>query len=106
MKLVNHYTVKQMIPAERDKIPFTVSASPYEFVKEKPYRHGDAMRGGSRIALRSLETTSAVDAVEVVRCKDCKWVYNEPDDYCCRCHKGLVKITPDSFCCYGERKTK
>ena len=47
----------------------------------------------------------AVDAVEVVRCgSPCRWLYDEPDDYCCVNHKGLVSITPDSFCSYGERR--
>lgn len=47
---------------------------------------------------------SECDRVEVVRCKDCKWLYDEPDDYCCTNHKGLVVITPNSFCSHGERK--
>ena len=45
-----------------------------------------------------------VDAVPVVRCKDCKWLYDEMDDYCCRSHRGLVRICENSFCSYGERK--
>ena len=40
----------------------------------------------------------------VVRCKDCKWLYDEMDDYCCRSHRGLVRICENSFCSYGERK--
>ena len=45
-----------------------------------------------------------VDAVEVVRCRDCKWLYDKMDDYCCRSHRGLVRICENSFCSYGERK--
>ena len=51
-----------------------------------------------------LESAPAVDAVPVVRCKDCKWLYDEMDDYCCRSHRGLVRICENSFCSYGERK--
>lgn len=40
----------------------------------------------------------------VVRCKDCKWLYNKMDDFCCRSHRGLVRICENSFCSYGERK--
>ena len=40
----------------------------------------------------------------VVRCKDCKWLYDEMDDHCCRSHRGLVSICENSFCSYGERK--
>ena len=51
-----------------------------------------------------LESASTVDAVPVVRCKDCKWLYDKMDDYCCRSHRGLVRICENSFCSYGERK--
>jgi hypothetical protein len=50
-----------------------------------------------------------VDAVEVVRCKDCKhFVQGEIYDPC-ECMKWTVKFgvaytTPDGFCSYGERK--
>ena len=40
----------------------------------------------------------------VVRCKDCKWMYSEMGNYCCRSHRGLVRICGNSFCSYGERK--
>lgn len=48
----------------------------------------------------------AVDAVRVVRCKDCKWFYNGYDMRCCTNHTGLALIKPDgsSFCSYGERR--
>lgn len=44
------------------------------------------------------------DVVPVVRCKDCKWLYDEMGDYWCRSHRGLVRICENSFCSYGERK--
>ena len=40
----------------------------------------------------------------VVRCKDCKWMYSEKGNYCCRSHRGLLRICGNSFCSYGERK--
>ena len=51
-----------------------------------------------------ISNATTVDAVEVVRCKDCKWLYDEMDDYCCRSHRGLARICENSFCSYGERK--
>ena len=52
----------------------------------------------------------AADVVEVVRCKDCKH-YGWEQDHChgkterfCRQHKGLVCVTKDSFCSYGEKR--
>ena len=56
------------------------------------------------IVKHALEKAPTVDAVPVVRCKDCKWLYDEMDDYCCRSHRGLVRICENSFCSYGERK--
>ena len=41
---------------------------------------------------------------EVVRCKECKYLYDELDDYCCMSHRGLARICENSFCSYGERK--
>ena len=51
-----------------------------------------------------LKKQPTIDAVPVVRCKDCKHLYDEMDDYCCMSHMGLVKICENSFCSYGERK--
>ena len=50
-----------------------------------------------------------VDAVEVVRCKNCKWYQiriwddNTPV-YDCRKTHALLDVKPDDFCSYGERK--
>lgn len=41
-----------------------------------------------------------VDAVPVVRCKECKWAGG---DFVC--YRGvMVQHKPDDFCSYGERK--
>ena len=53
---------------------------------------------------QAVDEQPTVDAVPVVRCKDCKWLYDEMDDYCCRSHRGLVRICENSFCSYGELK--
>ena len=61
------------------------------------------------LAVRSiLHSAKAIDAVSVVRCKDCKH-YGTADfdgNILCGCtlHSAMVDITPDSFCSYGERK--
>ena len=58
-----------------------------------------------------LEQTPAVDAVEVVRCRDCKhyYDYGVNRDYCCHRSKWGkqvfdVKFKADDFCSYGKRK--
>ena len=55
--------------------------------------------------LRYIRKQPTVDAVEVVRCKDCRyWVENRGDSFCAS-HDGLFAHTkPDDFCSYGERK--
>ena len=54
-----------------------------------------------------VEEMPAVDAVEVVRCKDCKYGNwdSEPDDamVCMRTKDGFWRSGND-FCSYGERK--
>lgn len=60
--------------------------------------------------LQVIAEANTVDAVEVVRCKDCKhcgWA-EEPchgrTQRFCKLHKGLVVIDRDTFCSYGEMK--
>ena len=55
--------------------------------------------------LSSPAYTPTVDAVEVVRCKDCKhWKYDSRK-LCGRCD-ALMCYRPDYFwCMYGERRT-
>ena len=56
-----------------------------------------------------VEDTPAVDAVPVVRCKDCKWwsrnvgIVDSPNGHCFS-----HDIDPNGydFCSYGERKTE
>ena len=63
--------------------------------------------GGAR---KLMEEAPAVDAVEGVRCKYCKhcgWEQNPfhgRTECFCKLHKGLVCVTWDSFCSYGERR--
>lgn len=54
--------------------------------------------------VRLLEKAPTVDAVEVVRCRDCK--HYKPDEYECGCDfaGGLPYVKADDFCIYGERR--
>lgn len=81
---------------------------------------------GLNIALSALgnqEITPTVDAVEVVRCKECRWArpqdHREPVDtpaqaLICECfmHHHIpapwgarLAVKPDGFCSCGERRT-
>ena len=108
MRIIDANAVVKAILDERDKIPRTITTAPYELGTEKPYHAGDQMRGGIRKALRCIEQAPTVDAVPVVRCRECKH-YDTADfdgNTLCGCtlHSAMVDIMPDSFCSYGERK--
>lgn len=51
-----------------------------------------------------INQADTVDAVPVVRCKDCK--YYKPDEYECGCDfaGGLPYVKAGDFCSYGKRK--
>ena len=70
--------------------------------------YSDLFDDGMELLDRMYEQGKAdaptADVVEVVRCRDCKWLYDEMDDYCCRSHRGLARICENSFCSYGERR--
>ena len=59
-----------------------------------------------------INEANVVDAVEVVRCKDC--THYDNDKCICNFHSEepqiyatfSVDMTPDDFCSYGERKDK
>ena len=58
---------------------------------------------GERLAFKfDVADAPAIDAVEVVRCKDCKHRIIEPNDDWCECTG--CDINPDGFCEEGERK--
>ena len=62
---------------------------------------------GIDIAWNKIDQAPTIDAVPVVRCKDCK--YGEVDDadfpaqYLCK-HNGADWNNENHFCSYGERK--
>lgn len=52
------------------------------------------------IALPIVDDAPTVDAVPVVRCKECKWASG---DFVC--YRGvMVQHKPEDFCSYGERR--
>ena len=59
-----------------------------------------------RDVINYINKQPTVDAVEVVRCKDCKMYVENREAFVTYCHRGLNDIyaKPDDFCSYGERK--
>lgn len=53
---------------------------------------------------QQIREAPTIDAVPVVRCRECKWARSNLHESCCARHCGLVMISPDSFCSYGERE--
>lgn len=55
--------------------------------------------------VRSLENVPAADVAEVVRCKECKYRDEMPNkNIWCDKHVVFMRMKPDDFCSYGERK--
>ena len=55
--------------------------------------------------MRDIDDAPTVDAVEVVRCRECK--HCDPENHHCDHHMGTaapLRRKPDDFCSYGERK--
>lgn len=84
------------------------------FIDVGHFRHPAELCYSELDVANLIKNFPAVDAVEVVRCKDCKW-YKEgellaPNKFCFRLmhptdnrHIGY-NFSGDDFCSYGERK--
>lgn len=56
---------------------------------------------------RHIDAAPAVDAVKVVRCKDCKHYEIHKPKVLENCERNghLIPMKPDDFCSYGEMRT-
>ena len=81
----------------------------------KPYEPEDekwSVTGGTAVRLihSAVDKAPTVDAVPVVRCKDCKRWDDDPDTYGKddgprgKCMKSFETMQADDFCSYGERR--
>lgn len=81
----------------------------------KPYEPSDEewrVTGGTalRLIYNAVNNALTVDAVPVVRCKDCVHWNDDPDTYGAddgpkgKCMKSFETMYADDFCNYGERK--
>ena len=60
------------------------------------------------VRAEDIKAAPIVDAVEVVRCKNCDWYRKHVGSICVnpKCVKSWhgVTVPPDHFCSYGERR--
>ena len=55
--------------------------------------------------LTEIDAAPTVDAVEVVRCRECKWWQEDDDIGHCDNPDGLDNYAkPEDFCSYGEKR--
>lgn len=73
-----------------------IDAEPMEDQVKNTYGDTPNLKFG---LLRWIAYQPTVDAVSVVRCKDCTHLYGKLCTVC-----GLLPRKPDDFCSYGERK--
>lgn len=61
---------------------------------------------GVNWARNTLHDMPTADAVEVVRCKDCKRYVDNREAFVTYCKRGndMACVTEDHFCSYGERR--
>lgn len=91
----------------KKSIPLWTDVGRY-FPEIRKNTHGEAVRGGIKKALRAIEQAPTIDAVEMVRCKDCKnWGYGIPGDgeevrVCIE--NAEIAMPDDGFCHKGERR--
>ena len=53
----------------------------------------------------AIQEAPAVDAVEVVRCKDCKWSFPTFDGRIyCRAERNVNFVSGNHFCSFAERR--
>lgn len=59
------------------------------------------------LALDEIRHAPTVDAVPVVRCKDCEYSYDEISYLCCS-HGVCVdcEVPPNFYCAYGKRRAE
>ena len=86
---------KRLIDAKEGKKVFSAIAQPAEY---KGVLH-------MVVPISEIDKLPTVDAVEVVRCRECK--HCDPENYHCdhpMSTAAPLKRKPDDFCSYGERK--
>ena len=77
---------------------------PYEMIRNGAARRKGNIDGAFGILLNAIKSVPAVDAVEVVKCKDCK--HNPKDEWfgCPMAHLSEKQRPETVYCWKGERR--
>ena len=82
-----------------------IDADAVKFEVEYGYDNHGVLLVPYRDIKKSMEATKTVDAIPVVRCKECKYSYADLDGLCCTYGVCIDSIVPEDFyCSYGERR--
>ena len=87
---------------EREKAIRAVAANLMANAILKSADASDNIRDWIPMAEDILSIVPTVDAVMVVRCKDCKWYQPDADKWCG--YFECMGFEPDDYCSQGERK--
>lgn len=71
-------------------------------------RRNEGWYGDTWEFINTIKDAPTIDAVPVVRCRDCKYIgpLSPTDDYnTCKHKRAMVYAPVDGFCCWGERRT-
>lgn len=74
----------------------------YDYIRQKALADPDS--GEAVVYLQDIAEAPTVDAVEVVRCKDCIYYHRKIGYGFGQCSKCRLMPYHDDFCSYGERK--
>lgn len=91
MRLINADELKTKVEA---MVIHRVNESDYEFGGNQAFDY---------VADILIEDAPTIDAVEVVRCKDCRWWQDDYMGTWCSRLSGVRNTNADDFCSWGER---
>lgn len=84
-----------------------------KWIPQLSSKEDEGDRRGVETCIAVLEDMPTMDAVEIVRCRDCKYHYWEQEPchgksvhYCKLPHMRGVEVFKEFFCYYGKRKDK
>ena len=77
-----------------------------KWIPQLSSKEDEGDRRGVETCIAVLEDMPTMDAVEIVRCKDCKHYEIHKPKVLENCERNgyIIPMKPDDFCSYGERK--